>query len=128
MAKNSIENKLTEEKYNNEETTKEEKSKVIEEPIKNEEKTLKIILNTKLPSPIKWSQCKIDNFDNHKVLLGYLNAYFDHCPILINPNIIWQLILNSFSEYTTSHCPSPPTLTPHRPPNLPLPIVPIITF
>ena len=101
---NSIENKLTEEKYNkNEETTKEEKSKVIEEPIKNEEKTLKIILNTKLPSPIKWSQCKIDNFDNHKVLLGYLNAYFDHCPILLNPNIIWQLILNSFSEYINKY-------------------------
>ena len=46
---------------------------------------------------------KILSFGNHKLLLGYLNAYFNHCPIKLNPNIIWQLILNNFSEYVQNH-------------------------
>ena len=35
--------------------------------------------------------------------MGYLNAYFDHCPIKVSPNIIWQLILNNFSKYVNSN-------------------------
>ena len=46
---------------------------------------------------------KILSFDNHKLILGYLNAYFNHCPIKLNPNIIWQLILNNFSEYVEAN-------------------------
>ena len=46
---------------------------------------------------------KILSFGNHKLLLGYLNAYFNHCPIKLNPNIIWQLILNKFSKYVIDH-------------------------
>ena len=60
--------------------------------------TLKIILTKKLPKPKKWDEDKIWSFGYHKVLLGYLNAYFDHCPIKVNPNVIWQLILNQFSK------------------------------
>ena len=37
------------------------------------------------------------------MLLGYLNAYFDHCPIKVSPNIIWQLILNLFSKYVNDY-------------------------
>ena len=60
--------------------------------------TLKIELNSKLPPPKIWDEKKIWSFGYHKVILGYLNAFFDHCPIIVNPNIIWQLIVNGFSE------------------------------
>ena len=61
--------------------------------------TLKIILNNNLPSPKRWDNDKLLSFGNHKVFLGYLNAFFDHCPIKVSPNILWQLILNAFSKY-----------------------------
>ena len=69
----------------------------------SEIETLKIILNDKLPKPKKWDEDKIWSFGYHKVLLGYLNAYFDHCPIKVNPNVIWQLILNQFSKYVNDY-------------------------
>ena len=65
----------------------------------NEIETLKIVLNENLPAPTRIDEEKIKSFKNHKVLLGYLNAYFNHCPIILSPNVIWQLILNNFSEY-----------------------------
>ena len=71
-------------------------SKMLQE---NEIETLKIVLNENLPTPTKLDEEKIKSFENHKVLLGYLNAYFNHCPIKLSPNVIWQLILNNFSEY-----------------------------
>ena len=46
---------------------------------------------------------EILSFGNHKLILGYLNAYFNHCPIKLNPNIIWQLILNNFSKYVNDN-------------------------
>ena len=69
----------------------------------SEIETLKIILNDNLPKPKKWDEDKIRSFGYHKVLLGYLNAYFDHCPIKVNPNVIWQLILNQFSKYVNDY-------------------------
>ena len=71
-------------------------SKILQE---NEIEKLKIVLNENLPAPTKIDEKKIKSFKNHKVLLGYLNAYFNHCPIILSPNVIWQLILNNFSEY-----------------------------
>jgi hypothetical protein len=65
--------------------------------------SLKIILNENLPKSTMIDKDKILSFGNHKLLLGYLNAYFNHCPIKLNPNIIWQLILNNFSEYVQNH-------------------------
>ena len=65
--------------------------------------TLKIILNEYLPESTMIDNNKILSFGNHKLILGYLNAYFNHCPIKLNPNIIWQLILNNFSEYVNNH-------------------------
>ena len=65
--------------------------------------TLKIILADNLPKPTKWDENKIWSFGYHKVLLGYLNAYFDHCPIKVSPNVIWQLILNKFSKYVNDN-------------------------
>ena len=73
-----------------------DQSKMLQE---NEIETLKIVLNENLPAPTKLDEEKIKSFENHKVLLGYLNAYFNHCPIKLSPNVIWQLILNNFSEY-----------------------------
>ena len=70
---------------------------------KSEIETLKIVLNNKLPKPKQWDENKIWSFGYHKVLLGYLNAYFDHCPIKVSPNIIWQLILNLFSKYVNDY-------------------------
>ena len=76
----------------------------INENIENKNiETLKIILNSKLPPPKKWDENKIWSFGYHKAFLGYLNAYFDHCPIKISPNVIWQLILNAFSEYVNDY-------------------------
>ena len=65
--------------------------------------TLKIILNENLPKSTMIDKDKILSFGNHKLILGYLNAYFNHCPIKLNPNIIWQLILNNFSKYVNDH-------------------------
>ena len=65
--------------------------------------TLKIILNENLPKSTIIDNNKILSFGNHKLLLGYLNAYFNHCPIKLNPNIIWQLLLNNFSEFVSNH-------------------------
>ena len=59
--------------------------------------TLKIILSKNLPKPTKINN--ISSFGTHKTILGYLNAYFNHCPIKLSPNVIWQLILNNFSKY-----------------------------
>ena len=70
---------------------------------KSEIETLKIILNDNLPKPTKWSKDKIWSFRYQKVLLGYLNAYFDHCPIKMSPNVIWQLTLNNFSKYVNDN-------------------------
>jgi hypothetical protein len=56
--------------------------------IEKEKETLKITLNNNLPAPKKWEENKIWSFGYHKVFLGYLNAYFDHCPIKVSPNII----------------------------------------
>ena len=80
---------------------KNNKKKILE--INAENGTMKIILNTNLPSSTKWDDDKIWSFGYHKALLGYLNAYFDHCPIKVSPNIIWQLILNAFSSYVDKH-------------------------
>ena len=88
------------------EKEKEFKKIQVKEKEKEKEKeieTLKIILNNNLPSPKKWDENKIWSFGYHKVFLGYLNAYFDHCPIKVSPNIIWQLILNKFSKYVNSN-------------------------
>jgi hypothetical protein len=68
-----------------------------------EVESLKIVLSTNLPPPTKLEEDKIKSFGNHKALLGYLNAYFYHCPIKVNPNVIWQLILNAFSEYVNDN-------------------------
>ena len=65
--------------------------------------TLKIILNEYLPEPTMIDNNKILSFGNHKLILGYLNAYFNHCPIKLNPNIIWQLILNNFTKFVNNH-------------------------
>ena len=64
---------------------------------------LKIILNENLPKSTMIDNNKILSFGNHKLILGYLNAYFNHCPIKLNPNIIWQLILNIFSKYVNEY-------------------------
>ena len=88
-----IQKKINEEKNN--------KKKILEINSKNE--TMKIILNTNLPPSTKWDDDKIWSFGYNKALLGYLNAYFDHCPIKVSPNIIWQLILNAFSSYVDEH-------------------------
>ena len=64
---------------------------------------MKIILNLNLPKAKKWKKDKIKSFGCHKVLLGYLNSYFDHCPIKVSPNVIWQLILNAFSKYVNGY-------------------------
>ena len=68
--------------------------------------SMKIVLNTNLPLPKKLEDYKIKSFGNHKALLGYLNAYFYHCPIKVSPNVIWQLILNAFSEYVNENSES----------------------
>ena len=65
--------------------------------------TLKIVLNENLPKSTMINANTILSFGNHKLILGYLNAYFNHCPIKLNPNIIWQLILNNFSHYVQNH-------------------------
>jgi len=65
--------------------------------------TLKIVLNENLPKPTMIDSNTILSFGNHKLILGYLNAYFNHCPIKLNPNIIWQLILNNFSLHVKEH-------------------------
>ena len=49
-----------------------DQSKILQE---NEIETLKIVLNENLPTPTKLDEEKIKSFENHKVLLGYLNAY-----------------------------------------------------
>ena len=81
------------------------KEKPIENEIKKEEHeekekdTLKIVLSENLPSPKKWNEKKIQSFGYHKALIGFLYAYFDHCPIRLSPNVIWQLIANKFANY-----------------------------
>jgi len=61
--------------------------------------SIKIVLTTELSPPKKLDFQKINSFGNHKVFLGYLNAFYNHCPIKLSPNVIWQLILNAFSKY-----------------------------
>lgn len=71
--------------------------------MKKETEVLKIVLNTKLPQSKKWDSKKIWSLGYHKVLLGYLDSFIDHCPIKVSPNVIWQLILNAFSKYVNSY-------------------------
>ena len=65
--------------------------------------TLKIELNKNLPKSKKWDEEKIWSFGYHKVLKGYLNAFIDHCPIKVSPNVIWQLILNAFAKHVENN-------------------------
>ena len=86
----------------------EDKNIIMKKNKQNNEKeqkieTLKITLNDKLPAPKKWDENKIRSYGYHKLFLGYLNAYFDHCPIKVSPNMIWQLILNKFSKFVDSN-------------------------
>ena len=80
-----------------------------EEKQLNKEKqieTLKITLNESLPSPKKIEENEIYSFGYHKLILGFLNTYFNHCPIRLSPNVIWQLILNQFVEYVDDNAQS----------------------
>lgn len=98
--------KQNEKKTKIEKKTETEKKTEIEKKTENEKteiETLKIILNENLPSSKKWDESKIRSFGYQKTFLGYLNAYFDHCPIKVSPNIIWQLILNRFSKYVNNY-------------------------
>lgn len=98
--------KQNEKKTKIEKKTETEKKTEIEKKTENEKteiETLKIILNENLPSSKKWDESKIWSFGYQKTFLGYLNAYFDHCPIKVSPNIIWQLILNRFSKYVNNY-------------------------
>ena len=70
---------------------------------KDQIETLKIVLNKNLPKSKKWDENKIWSFGYNKVLLGYLNAFVDHCPIKVSPNVIWQLILNAFSKHVNNY-------------------------
>ena len=70
---------------------------------KKEIETMKIVLSENLPKPTLIGEDKIKSFGYHKTLLGYLHAYFNHSPIRISPNIIWQLILNNFSKYVNDN-------------------------
>ena len=72
----------------------------------NNIETIKITLNENLPSPTMIQNKKINSFGNHKAILGYLNAYFNHCPIKLSPNLLWQLILNNFSKYVNDNSKS----------------------
>ena len=72
----------------------------------NDIETIKITLNENLPSPTMIQNKKINSFGNHKAILGYLNAYFNHCPIKLSPNLLWQLILNNFSKYVNDNSKS----------------------
>jgi len=65
--------------------------------------TLKIELNKNLPKSKKWDEKKIWSFGYNKVLKGYLNAFIDHCPIKVSPNVIWQLILNAFAKHVKNN-------------------------
>ena len=69
----------------------------------NDIETIKITLNENLPSPTMIQNKKINSFGNNKAILGYLNAYFNHCPIKLSPNLLWQLILNNFSKYVADN-------------------------
>ena len=71
--------------------------------MKKETEVLKIVLNTKLPPSKKWDSKKIWSLGYHKVLLGYLDSFIDHCPIKVSPNVIWQLILNAFSRHVDNN-------------------------
>ena len=95
-----IKKKMKQEKLSKKKEKMKQKKKR-EEKIKIE--TLKITLNENLPKPKKWDDDKIWSFGYHKVFLGYLNAFFDHCPIKVSPNVIWQLILNKFSKYANDN-------------------------
>ena len=57
-------------------------------PQKKPIEEIKIILTTELSSPKKWNENKIKNFGYHKAFLGYLYAFYDHCPIKVSPNVI----------------------------------------
>lgn len=72
----------------------------------NDIETIKITLNENLPSPTMIQNKKINSFGNHIAILGYLNAYFNHCPIKLSPNLLWQLILNNFSKYVNDNSKS----------------------
>ena len=68
-----------------------------------ETETLKIVLNENLPKSTMIDTNKILSFGNHKLILEYIHVYFNHFTIKINPNIIWQLILNKFSKYVEDY-------------------------
>ncbi len=91
------------EKEGKEKEGKKKQKKEKEEKEGKKIETLKIVLNDKLPPPKLWNEDKIWSFGYHKTILGYLNAYYDHCPIKVSPNIIWQLILNQFSKYVNDN-------------------------
>lgn len=65
---------------------------------------LKTILKNKGVSKVYYCSSNlndkfISNIEDKSLLQGYYNAYVNHCPITITPDILWMLIVQGFSRH-----------------------------
>ena len=85
--------------------TSEEAIKIIvddlssEDPIKWETDNLSFDSLGKVYASSFENNIELCSIKSHPVLIGYLTAYKDHLPMIITPDIIWQLILMGFTQH-----------------------------
>ena len=85
---------------------------------------MRIVVDKNLPKPTIWGKKSMTeilknyghiyntsfslsgelvDFADHSVLMGYLTAFKDHCPMKITPTILWQVILLGFHTQVIEH-------------------------
>ena len=85
------------------ETEKQNLSKIDIIPISENMDEVSTVFNKVISTSIKPGQkISFDHF-THPVYLGYLDAYRNHRPITISPDIIWTLIVQGFSYHVKKH-------------------------
>lgn len=84
-------------------TEKQNLSQIDIKPFSNNKNTILSDPNI-FASSIKPEDKLILDYNEHPVLMGFVDAYRNHRPVTISPDIIWLLILQAFSNYVGA-CP-----------------------
>ena len=85
------------------ETEKKNLSKINVKTVEQSIGSLNDIYGKFFSTSMKRDQEIIFDYKNHPVYQGYLDAYKNHRPITISPDIIWLLIVQGFSYHVCGH-------------------------
>lgn len=85
------------------ETEKQNLSRVEAKPVSENMARIKGIFGDIFSSSMKPDQKIIFDYNRHPLYQGFLDAYRNHRPITISPDIIWILIVQGFCHHVKAH-------------------------